>query len=71
MREAVRFSGPLKRATVSCEDGRWFVALQIEADEVKPVVHPQSVVGIDLGVRHWQRSRPARQSMARRPVLRH
>jgi putative transposase len=27
MCEAVRFSGPLKRATVSCEDGRWFVAL--------------------------------------------
>lgn len=50
MREAVRFSGPLKRATVCCEDGRWFVALQIETDDVKPVVHPQSVVGIDLGV---------------------
>ena len=30
MREAVRFTGPLKRATVSCEAGRWFVALQIE-----------------------------------------
>jgi putative transposase len=50
MREAVRFSGPLKRATVCCEDGRWFVALQIETDDVKPVVHPQAVVGIDLGV---------------------
>jgi putative transposase len=27
MREEVRFSGPLKRATVSLEGGRWFVAL--------------------------------------------
>ena len=27
MREAVRFTGPLKRATVSCEAGRWFVSL--------------------------------------------
>jgi putative transposase len=50
MREAVRFTGPLKRATVSCEAGRWFVALQIETDDVKPVVQPQAVVGIDLGV---------------------
>jgi putative transposase len=50
MREAVRFSGPLKRATVSCEAGRWFVALQIETDDVKPVVQPEVVVGIDLGV---------------------
>ena len=51
MREAVRFSGPLKRATVSCEAGRWFVALQIDTDDVKPVVHPQAVIGIDLGAR--------------------
>jgi putative transposase len=35
MREAVRFSGPLKRATVSCEAGRWFVALTIETDDVQ------------------------------------
>ena len=26
MREAVRFTGPLKRATVCCEAGRWFVS---------------------------------------------
>jgi putative transposase len=50
MREMVRFSGPLKRATVSCEAGRWFVALTIETDDIKPVVQPEAVVGIDLGV---------------------
>jgi putative transposase len=50
MREAVRFSGPLKRATVSCEAGRWFVALLIETDDVRPVTQPEAVVGVDLGV---------------------
>jgi putative transposase len=50
MREAVRFSGPLKRATVSCEAGRWFVALMVDTEDVKPVVQPQACVGVDLGV---------------------
>jgi putative transposase len=51
MREAVRFSGPLKRATVSCEAGRWFVSLLIETDDIRPVEQPKAVVGVDLGVR--------------------
>lgn len=51
MREAVRFSGPLKRATVSFENGRWLVALMIETDDVKPVRQPAAVIGVDLGVR--------------------
>lgn len=50
MREAVRFPGVLKRATASCEAGRWFVALQFETDDVRPVRHPEAVVGVDLGV---------------------
>lgn len=50
MREEVRFSGRLKRATVSQEAGRWFVALMVETDDVRPVAHPEPVVGIDLGV---------------------
>lgn len=50
MREEVRFTGPLKRATVSCEAGRWFVSLMIETDDVKPVAQPEAVVGVDLGV---------------------
>lgn len=50
MREEVRFSGPLKRATVSCEGGRWFVSLMIDTADVKPVVQPEAVVGVDLGV---------------------
>jgi putative transposase len=50
MREEVRFTGPLKRATVSCESGRWFVALMIDTDDVQPVAQPAAVVGVDLGV---------------------
>jgi putative transposase len=50
MREEVRFSGPLKRATVSCEVGRWFVSLMIDTNDVQPVVQPEAVVGVDLGV---------------------
>jgi len=50
MREEVRFSGPLKRATISCEAGRWFVSLIIETDDVKPVMQPETIVGVDLGV---------------------
>jgi putative transposase len=50
MREAVRFAGPLKRATVSFEGGRWFVSLMIETNDVQPVEQPETVVGVDLGV---------------------
>jgi putative transposase len=50
MREAVRFSGPLKRATVSFEGGRWFVSLMIETNDVQPVEQPMDVVGVDLGI---------------------
>jgi putative transposase len=50
MREAVRFSGPLRRATVSCEAGRWFVSLMVETDDVQPVEQPGDVIGVDLGV---------------------
>jgi putative transposase len=50
MREEVRFSGPLKRATVSCEAGRWFVSLMIDTTDMHSVRQPEKVVGVDLGV---------------------
>jgi putative transposase len=50
MREAVRFSGPLKRATVSREADRWFVSVLIETADPEPSRPPQDVVGVDLGV---------------------
>jgi putative transposase len=50
MREAVRFSGPLKRATVSLDGGRWYVSLMVETDDVQPVEQPLPSVGVDLGI---------------------
>ena len=45
----MRFSGPLKRATVSREGDRWFASVMVERDEVKPVAQPIDHVGVDLG----------------------
>jgi len=50
MREYVRFSGPLKRATVSKDGNRWFVSLMVDTDDVKPAAQPCAEVGVDLGV---------------------
>jgi putative transposase len=50
MREAVRFAGPLKRVTVSRDGERWFASIMVETDDVKPVIQPEPVVGVDLGV---------------------
>lgn len=50
MREPVRFTGSLRRATISLEAGHWFVALMVETDDVQPVEQPSPVVGVDLGV---------------------
>jgi putative transposase len=50
MREEVRFTGKLKRATVSREADRWFVSISVETDDIKPVIPPQASVGIDLGI---------------------
>ena len=50
MREAVRFSGPLKRVTVAREGKRWFAAIIVETDDIKPVDQPRPLVGVDLGV---------------------
>ena len=51
MREAVRFSGILKRVTVSREANRWFACISIDTADIKPVEQPQEVVGVDLGVK--------------------
>jgi putative transposase len=51
MREAVRFSGPMKRATVSCKAGRWFVSIMIETDDIQPVANNGESIGVDLGIK--------------------
>lgn len=50
MREAVRFTGKLKRVTVSREADRWFASIMVETDDIKPVVQPLAAVGVDLGI---------------------
>lgn len=51
MRQAVRFVGNIKSATVSRTADRWFVSLSVEVDHVPPVRENQTVVGCDLGVK--------------------
>jgi putative transposase len=50
MREEVRFSGKIKSARVSCEAGRWFAAMQVDTDDVKPLKQSEPIVGVDFGV---------------------
>lgn len=50
MREEVRFTGLLKRVTISREADRWFASIMIETADIRPVEQRHDVVGIDLGV---------------------
>ena len=50
MRETVRFSGKLKRVTVSREASRWFASIMVETDDIKPIVQPLDCIGVDLGI---------------------
>lgn len=50
MREAVRFTGKLKRVTVSREADRWFASIMVDTVDIRPVEHPKGAVGVDLGV---------------------
>jgi len=51
MCEAIRFDGPLKRATISKTAGRWFVSILIDVDGIQQPERPAEprVVGVDLG----------------------
>lgn len=53
MRQEVRFNGRIKRATVSCVAGRWFVTLLIDTHDIKPVPAKAKLpaCGVDLGVK--------------------
>ena len=50
MLEAVRFSGALKRGSVSREPQRRYASVLIDTDDVHPVEQPWDTVGVDLGV---------------------
>jgi putative transposase len=51
MREAVRFTGKLKRVTISREADRWFASVMVDTDAIKPVEQSVISVGVDLGVK--------------------
>jgi putative transposase len=51
MREALRFQGKVKSATVSRMADRWFVSLTVEIDHQAPARENQAVGGVDLGVK--------------------
>ena len=50
-REEVRFSGRLKRVTVSREADRWFASIRIATDAPEPAKPTLAQVGVDLGVK--------------------
>ena len=50
MREAVLFSGALKRVTVSREANRWFASISVDTPDIQSVRQPQEAVGVDLGI---------------------
>ena len=50
MRESIRFSGVLKRVTVSREADRWFASIMVDTPDIRPVEQPMEAVGIDLGI---------------------
>jgi putative transposase len=50
LREPIRFSGPLKRVTVSREADRWFASVMVDTTDIQPVVQPEEAVGVDLGI---------------------
>jgi putative transposase len=65
MREAVRFSGTVKRVTVSREADRWFASLMVETADIQPVVQPPEVVGVEPW--HQQACRAVRRCGYQRP----
>lgn len=51
MRESLRFTGRIIGARVSRTADRWFIAIQVEIPDPVPAKKPESVVGVDLGLK--------------------
>jgi putative transposase len=53
MRQSLRFSGQIKRVTISRTADRWFASVLVDTPDIKPVPAKtkRPVVGVDLGVR--------------------
>ena len=51
MAEALRFTGKLVWATVSCSAGHWYVSVQVEMPDIVPALCPEPSVGVDVGIK--------------------
>jgi putative transposase len=50
MREALRFSGKILSAVVSCVAGKWCVSIAVDLDRLPPPCKSHAAVGVDLGI---------------------
>ena len=46
----MRFSGPLKRLTVSREADRWLASVMVDTPDIHRVEQPEEAVGVDFGI---------------------
>jgi len=51
MAETLRFDGHILSCKVSLKAGRWYISVNVEMPDEKPIDHPVKSVGIDLGVK--------------------
>ena len=71
MRELVRFSGPLKRVSVSREGDRWFASIMVETDDVKPVTQLRrslASTSASRRLRHCRQAKPMKAPRATQPL---
>ncbi len=51
MREPLRWQGKILSARVSRRADQWFISINVETRVVRPHIHEQPIVGIDLGLK--------------------
>lgn len=51
-RDSRAFNGTIKHATVSLKAGMWYVALQVEVEDIHAPANGGNAVGVDMGVTH-------------------
>ena len=51
--EKLRYEGKLMAATISREANQWYISIQVETPEGKPLQQTGNTVGIDVGVRQY------------------
>jgi putative transposase len=71
MREALRFSGKIRSATVSRDADRWFVSVLVDTKiDDNPVKDEHDFIGVDLGIKTMAECSDGRQFEAPKPLKR-